>query len=293
MFGNGVLATIACLSFIYVGATFGAECWSSKACIDVSECSAKGGSSESGLCKGANNIKCCSCSNCMEAAACSAKGGVPHAGICSGAANMQCCNLKSTSGPSAPSVPTGGRKPTNTMLTDLADILRNAGLDVTEVAGWKTRGHGVMTSVKGILCHHTATPASASGDYPSLNVVKDGRSDLAGPLSQLGLGRSGKWYVIAAGRSYHAGKTIDDSIYGNNNAIGIEAEAAGNPSTNTGHAAWPEVQYQSYVRGVKALQAAYGVPTSRVKGHKEAAVPLGRKPDPNFSMDEFRANLDK
>jgi hypothetical protein len=29
------------------------------------------------------------------------------------------------------------------MLTDLADFLRKAGLDVVEVSGWKTRGHGV------------------------------------------------------------------------------------------------------------------------------------------------------
>jgi hypothetical protein len=219
----------------------------------------------------------------MDAATCSAKGGVPHGGICPGAANIQCCNMDSTS------VPSGGRKPTNTMLTDLADILRNAGLTVVEVAGWKTRGHGVMSSVKGILIHHTA--GAATGEYPSLNIVRDGRPDLAGPLSQLGLGRSGTWYVIAAGRSYHAGATIDDSIFGNSNAIGIEAEATGNPSTNTGHAYWPEVQYQSYIRGVRALQAAYGIPKSRVLGHKEAAVPLGRKPDPNFSMDEFRAAL--
>ena len=222
-------------------------------------------------------------SNCMDAATCSAKGGVPHAGICSGAANMQCCNMGSTS------VPSGGRKPVNTMLTDLADILRNAGLTVIEVSGWKTRGHGVMSSVKGILAHHTA--GAATGDYPSLNIVRDGRPDLEGPLSQLGLARSGTWYVIAAGRSYHAGKTVDDSIFGNSNAIGIEAEGTGIPSTNTGHAYWSEVQYQSYIRGVKALQAAYGIPTAHVLGHKEAAVPAGRKPDPNFSMDEFRAAL--
>jgi hypothetical protein len=219
----------------------------------------------------------------MDAATCSAKGGIPHAGICSGAANIQCCNMKSTS------IPTGVSKPTNTMLTDLADILRNAGLDVIEVAGWKTRGHGVMSSVKGILAHHTAGPAT--GDFPSLNVVRDGRPDLSGPLAHLGLGRSGTWYVIAAGRCYHAGSTIDDSIFGNPNAIGIEAEGTGIPSTNTGHAYWPNVQYESYVRGVKALQAAYGVPTAHVLGHKEAAVPAGRKPDPNFSMDEFRAAL--
>jgi len=283
MFGLGFLATITCFSLIYVRATLGAECWSSKACIDTGLCAGRGGSSQPGLCNGANNIQCCSCSSCMDAATCSAKGGVPHAGICSGAANIQCCNMQSTS------VPTGGRKPTNAMLTDLADILRNAGLTVVEVAGWKTRGHGVMASVKGILIHHTAGPAT--GEYPSLNVVRDGRPDLSGPLSQLGLGRSGTWYVIAAGRAYHAGSTIDDSIFGNSNAIGIEAEGTGSPSTNTGHAYWPEVQYQSYIKGVKALQAAYGIPTARVLGHKEAAVPAGRKPDPNFSMTEFRAAL--
>ncbi|CAF4930636.1 unnamed protein product, partial [Rotaria sp. Silwood2] len=37
------------------------------------------------------------------------------------------------------------------MLTGLAGILRGAGLNVVEVAGWKTRGHGVMASVKGIV----------------------------------------------------------------------------------------------------------------------------------------------
>ncbi|CAF2860840.1 unnamed protein product [Rotaria sp. Silwood2] len=175
------------------------------------------------------------------------------------------------------------------MLTGLADILRGAGLNVVEVAGWKTRGHGVMASVKGIVVHHTAGPKA--GDYPSLAVVRDGTSSLAGPLAQLGLGRSGTWFVIAAGRCYHAGSTIDDSIYENSNAIGIEAEGVGLLATEGGHAHWPEAQYQSYVKGVKALQKAYRVSTARVLGHKEAAVPKGRKIDPKFSMAEFRAKL--
>ena len=175
------------------------------------------------------------------------------------------------------------------MVTDLADILRNAGLNVVEVSGWKTRGHGQMNPIKSILVHHTAGPAT--GDFPSLQIVRDGRSDLPGPLSQLGLGRTGTWYVIAAGLSYHAGKTIDDSLYANVNSIGIEAEGTGVPATNAGHSYWPEVQWQSYVRGVRALKTAFNVPTARVLGHKEAASPLGRKIDPNFSMDEFRGAL--
>ncbi|CAF4766172.1 unnamed protein product [Rotaria sp. Silwood1] len=224
------------------------------------------------------------CTTCKDAAACRAGGGTPHAGICPGAANIQCCK----GGGSTPTGP-GTSKPINTMLTGLADILRGAGLKVVEVAGWKTRGHGVMSSVKGIIVHHTAGPAT--GDFPSLGVVRDGTSSLSGPLAQLGLGRTGTWFVIAAGRSYHAGSTLDDSIYGNSNAIGIEAEGTGLPATDSGHAHWPEVQYQSYVKGVKALQKAYGVPTARVLGHKEAAVPKGRKIDPNFSMAEFRSKL--
>jgi hypothetical protein len=175
------------------------------------------------------------------------------------------------------------------MLTNLADILRNADLPVIEVDGWKTRSHGQMNSVKSIICHHTAGPAT--GDFPSLAIVRDGRPDLSGPLSQLGLGRTGTWYVIAAGLSYHAGVVIDPTLYANANAIGIEAEGTGVPSTNSGHAYWPEVQYQSYLRGVRALQATFDVPTGRVMGHKEIAAPLGRKTDPNFSMDEFRATL--
>ena len=175
------------------------------------------------------------------------------------------------------------------MLVELADILRGAGLATVEVTGWRTRGLTPMVSVKGIVIHHTS--GRPQGDFPSLRLVRDGQDDLTGPLSQLGLGRTGIWYVIAAGRANHAGKTIDDSLYGNSHAIGIEAENTGVPLTDMGHAHWPEVQYQSYIRGVKALQAAYSVPTSRVRGHKEVAIPAGRKTDPNFSMAEFRAAL--
>lgn len=146
-----------------------------------------------------------------------------------------------------------------------------------------------MNPIQSILVHHTAGPAT--GDFPLLKIVRDGRPDLSGPLSQLRLGRSGKWYVIAAGKSYHAGKTIDDSLFGNANSIGIEAQGTGVPSSDVGHEHWPEVQWQSYVCGVKALQVAYSVPTTRVLGHKEAAFPAGRKIDPNFSMDEFRNAL--
>lgn len=169
------------------------------------------------------------------------------------------------------------------MLTDLADACRKSGLPVEEIDGWRTRGHGSMLGVQTIAVHHTATSAKAPGNYPSLRIVRDGRPDLPGPLSQLGLGRDGKVYVIAAGVSYHAGATFENR-QDNWHAIGIEAE-------HDGLSPWPQVQYDAYVRLCRALCDHYGLPTSRVEGHKEIATPRGRKTDPNFDMDAFRAHV--
>lgn len=164
------------------------------------------------------------------------------------------------------------------LLSDLATAVRKSGLPVVEVPGWRTRGHGEMGGVKTIVCHHTAGPST--GNYPSLGTVRDGRPGLSGPLANLGLGRDGTVYVIAAGLCYHAGEVLR-SDYGNGYSIGIEAEA-------TGISSWPDVQMDAYARLCKALCEHYGVPVARVLGHKEVCAPVGRKTDPNFDMAVFR-----
>ena len=169
------------------------------------------------------------------------------------------------------------------LLTDLADACRKSGLPVVEVDGWRARGHGQFAGINTIVCHHTATPKSAAGDYPSLRIVRDGRSDLPGPLSQLGLGRNGTVYVIAAGVAWHAGATFHQR-QDNWHAIGIEAE-------HDGVSPWSPVQHAAYVRLVAALREHYGIPLSNVQGHKEVARPLGRKIDPNFDMTDFRRRV--
>lgn len=169
------------------------------------------------------------------------------------------------------------------ILLDLADACRKSGLPVEEIDGWRTRGHGQFLGVNSIVCHHTATPKSAVGNYPSLRIVRDGRSDLPGPLSQLGLGRDGKVYVIAAGVAWHAGATFFPR-QDNWHAIGIEAE-------HDGASPWPMVQHAAYVRLVAALVEHYGIALSNVQGHKEVAKPLGRKIDPNFDMTDFRRRV--
>lgn len=175
------------------------------------------------------------------------------------------------------------------MLTDLADVLRAAGLRVVEVAGWKTRGYldQQMSGAKSVLCHWTGTNPAAGGDYPTLNTILNGNANTPGPLSQTGLGRDGTWYVIAAGLCNHAG-TVDRWECSNPNSIGVEAEY------HPDQGAWPEVQQRSYERGCAALRAHYGIPLELVRGHYEAATPYGRKPDPNTlpgGMPGFRQRV--
>lgn len=168
-------------------------------------------------------------------------------------------------------------------LDSLPDML--SGFDRHVEAGWASRGYDFAHPIRGVVCHHTATPASASGDYPSLRIVRDGRPDLPGPLSQLGLGRSGKVYVIASGRANHAGAGSWKDWLGNRDTIGIEAEHPG------GSYPWTAVQYDAYVALCATLRDAFGLTTADIIGHKEWAPT--RKPDPTFNMDTFRARMEQ
>jgi N-acetyl-anhydromuramyl-L-alanine amidase AmpD len=168
-------------------------------------------------------------------------------------------------------------------LSWLADVLEAAGLKVAEQPGWLDRGIGDMGAVKGVICHHTG--GGPNGNMPSLGVITNGRPGLKGPLAQLGLGRDGTYYVVAAGRAQHAGKGLWGGVStGNSCFIGIEAE-------NTGKEPYPDVQMEAYVRGVAAILRKLGATEAMCCGHKEYALPKGRKPDPAFDMDAFRARV--
>lgn len=167
-------------------------------------------------------------------------------------------------------------------LTWLPEVLEAAGLKVAETPGWRTRGRAEMGTVKGVLCHHTAT--ARGGNMPTLDMLIKGRSDLAGPLCHLGLGRDGTFYVVAAGRANHAGTGKWEGIdkdKGNSHFIGIEAENSGLPGDP-----WPEVQMDAYRRGVAAILKHIGAGANMCAGHKEYAP--GRKNDPSFDMPTFR-----
>lgn len=156
----------------------------------------------------------------------------------------------------------------------LVDAARSTGYPVVEVAGWQTRGHGGMRVVEGVVGHHTATADSAPGDYPSLDLVVNGRSDLAGPLCNLGLGRSGTVYVVAAGCAYHAGASRWLGFLDlNDEFLGIEAESAG-------YGVWTDAQRDAYPKLVASLLRYMSRGVERYAGHKDVCVPAGRKIDP-------------
>ena len=168
----------------------------------------------------------------------------------------------------------------------LPSVLENAGLKVAVVDGWESRGRGDVGTITGVICHHTVGPKN--GNMPSLNVLINGRPDLRGPLAQLGLGRDGTYYVVAAGRCNHAGVGIwQGLVNGNANFIGIEAENTGLGNDFP----WPEVQMDAYQRGVAAILKHIGRGVEFCAGHKEYALPQGRKPDPSFDMKTFRSSV--
>lgn len=169
-------------------------------------------------------------------------------------------------------------------LTWLPDVLLGAGLKVAEVDGWRDRGRSSMSDVKGVICHFTN--GASRGNMPSLNVLIRGRTDLPGPLAQLGLGRDGTYYVVAAGRCNHAGRGAWQGIEaGNSHFIGIEAENTGKGEP------WPDVQMNAYMHGVAAILRHVGAPEIMCCGHKEWALPQGRKDDPDFDMSAFRRQV--
>lgn len=167
----------------------------------------------------------------------------------------------------------------------LADVARAAGLQVQEVPGWQTRGHGDFGRLaSGIVCHHTAD--GLTGNFPSLKTVTRGRPDLSGPLCNYGLGRDGTVFVVAAGCAWHAGRGSWKGVRdGNHQFVGIEAENSGYIKGPRAEA-WSDVQLRAYAQLCAAILIKIGQPVSQCIGHKEWAP--RRKVDPTFDMGTFR-----
>jgi hypothetical protein len=172
----------------------------------------------------------------------------------------------------------------------LADVLRDAGLSVVEHPGWKTRGKDGMRP-KIVIGHHTATHWTTP-DTVVTNLLVNGRSDLPGPLCHLGLNRQGTFIVIASGKANHAGvgkwQDADESV----ETVGIEAYNYGNGVPFPSREPWPQAQLDAYDRGVAALLSHLGRDERFFCGHREWALPKGRKPDPSgIDLNAMRTRI--
>lgn len=170
-------------------------------------------------------------------------------------------------------------------LLELADACRDAGLNVVETNGWRTRGADFVVKPSVVVAHHTASSKTA-GSMPSLNVLIDGRPDLPGPLCQVGLSRGGVVYVIAAGKANHAGPGRWAGFTRSDQTIGCEAEndGVGEP--------WTRAQTDAYDLVAAVLLDLLGSSASLLCAHREWATPAGRKIDPaGIDMDAMRRRV--
>ncbi|HVF75501.1 MAG TPA: peptidoglycan recognition family protein [Acidimicrobiales bacterium] len=142
----------------------------------------------------------------------------------------------------------------------MADRLRAAGLKVVEVDGWRTRGSDSFFP-KGVVVHHTA--GAATGNMPSLGILIRGRSDVPGPLCNVGIGRDNTVYVIAAGRANHAGRGGWRGLMYNSSVHGIEVENVG-----TSREPWRPDQIETAAKVAAVLLDGHG-PADNVCEHKE------------------------
>lgn len=187
-------------------------------------------------------------------------------------------------------------------LTNLADVLRAAGLPVVEMPGWQAAAYpkygGFIEPPSHVMVHHTASNPGTD-PHGDLNYIIN--SHPLRPICQLYLSRSGTFYVVAAGRCCTNGAGSSAPWNGgvpdgqmNHHAIAIEAANQG-----TGER-WPDAQIHSYVHGVAALCKAYNIPNKHVRAHHEWAP--GRKIDPagqspyavgsaKWDMNKFRADV--
>jgi N-acetyl-anhydromuramyl-L-alanine amidase AmpD len=171
----------------------------------------------------------------------------------------------------------------------LADVLRAEGIDVVEYAGWHSRGHGDFKDIRGVMVHHTGSDTSTAES------IADGRTDLAGPLSQLHIAQDGTVTVVAAGIAWHAGPGMYPWMptnMGNWHTIGIECANSGTSSTAPHRRNWPDTQYFALVRCCAAIGRRLGLGANRTIGHKEYAGRIQGKWDPGaIDMDVLRADI--
>lgn len=175
------------------------------------------------------------------------------------------------------------------LMPDLADLLDRFG--VPDLVDARVDGHGA-TNFVGVMVHHTG------GRSPMLHTCQVGRPDLAGPIANINIARTGTVGVVTDGKAWHAGKGssvvladvradrpvtrdakvrgLGDDTDGNPYFVGIEVDndGLGEP--------YPAVQIEALVAVGAALCDAFGWAPARVIHHRQWTA---RKPDMSYHGD--------
>lgn len=135
--------------------------------------------------------------------------------------------------------------------------------------------------IDALILHHTAggTAEGAMATLKSRGISAHYVLDKDGTLYQT---------VADQNEAYHAGVAAirgDASPTVNNRSIGIEIVNLG-----TGKDKFTEAQYRTLEKLVPYLMKKYKIPMANLLGHKDVALPKGRKTDPapNFDFERIR-----
>ncbi|MFE0206983.1 N-acetylmuramoyl-L-alanine amidase [Streptomyces sp. NPDC058985] len=185
--------------------------------------------------------------------------------------------------------------------------LKAEGCKTVEYKSWRShnRNHvGSWGPVNGVMIHHTVS----SGEDSSVALCYNGHAKLPGPLCHTVGGKSGKLYMVSAGRANHAGSGDDDVLRAVVNETALPADNEANTDGNrhfygleivnlgNGKDQYPAVQYDAAVRWAAAICRAHGWGAASVIGHKEWQP---GKIDPHgpvegrgsFDMNAFRRDV--
>lgn len=169
----------------------------------------------------------------------------------------------------------------NLTFDDLLSIARRVGVEVVAAPSSHRGSKGRMGTVTGVTVHHTGTDEDfkPDQDYPTYQVVKEGRPGLENSLSAFGLGRWRAIYVFSEFLSWHAGEWLWLGITdGNGHFLGIECAGVGD---------YTEFQRRVYPRLVAAILLDIGAGRDWAPLHLEGAMPRGRKTDAANTGGDF------
>jgi hypothetical protein len=173
-------------------------------------------------------------------------------------------------------------------LQRLAEIWERLGLRVLEMTGWERRGRVSGNTFEVLGCHHTGQP------FDTDRVLRDGRSDLSGPLCNVALHANGDAVLVASGLANHFGA----ATWPNGRSLGVEATG---PQTTgprfPNHDAYVTLaagfcMFKDNADPGRLVRSDVGIPVHLVAAHKEVAVDkktrriYGRKFDPDFDTSD-------